>query len=760
MRSHGDRVSKATVYRTIKLLQEAGIITQALFDARLMGGRLEEIEALLAAAAATRLRPSAKLSELSAKLNDAREARDRMEAALEAQDTETAWAALGPYIERFDLTHDAAWIHARLLERAGQQKEALAYACLAARMDPLRDDTRDYAVRLREAIGAEGPKVDIDTQRARILEDIYPLDTGDAPLPETGPTVTVVVLDGDPLTLASVRHQTYGDVEVLETDDPNGALEAATGEYVAWIEGGCLWHPHHLSLLVGHVQAQEARAACSEAVRVRCEDGVVAASYLVHPPELDRDHLLARNLAPLSCVLHARDVSARFLDLEHRGWDFLVQLALELPTLSHTHLVSLEAPVVPPPEPPDPAGRRALQAVYRHHERVALFNTNARKLQAKALDEYGAAQAPVGLSNVVVVATDDLQAVQRSVEAVRAHTHVPYHLVLVADGGGEPMAEWFRALRADDDKATFKLNRRPAGRAKTLNQGLAASNSELVALVDAGTVVADGWLGRLQWWAGQAPQTGLVVPGETGEWGASRPAERLDGRCVLLTRGVLDRAGGFDITLRGHPLDDYLVRARVAGFEALVAEDVVVEGEPPDVAGATDRFEARWGFVPEPGAALPRVDDIYERERHFVHFGSEEGFRPDARPLVVLEAAPRNVLVVAPWDDEAAVAGLLRDLDGLQAEVAFWLRVEVNGGDATAARLEAIARREGLDPAKLPSLLLLDAHLAPEREAALYVTADAVYVDDVWPDADLQARRATDCGRPILRGVDELRAWI
>jgi Fur family ferric uptake transcriptional regulator len=34
MRRRGHHVSKATIYRTIKLLQEAGIITQALFDAR------------------------------------------------------------------------------------------------------------------------------------------------------------------------------------------------------------------------------------------------------------------------------------------------------------------------------------------------------------------------------------------------------------------------------------------------------------------------------------------------------------------------------------------------------------------------------------------------------------------------------------------------------------------------------------------------------------------------------------------------------
>lgn len=35
MRNRGHRVSKATIYRTIKLLQDAGIITQALFDSKL-----------------------------------------------------------------------------------------------------------------------------------------------------------------------------------------------------------------------------------------------------------------------------------------------------------------------------------------------------------------------------------------------------------------------------------------------------------------------------------------------------------------------------------------------------------------------------------------------------------------------------------------------------------------------------------------------------------------------------------------------------
>lgn len=34
LRERGDRISKATVYRTLKLLQDAGIVTPAIFDAR------------------------------------------------------------------------------------------------------------------------------------------------------------------------------------------------------------------------------------------------------------------------------------------------------------------------------------------------------------------------------------------------------------------------------------------------------------------------------------------------------------------------------------------------------------------------------------------------------------------------------------------------------------------------------------------------------------------------------------------------------
>jgi hypothetical protein len=150
----------------------------------------------------------------------------------------------------------------------------------------------------------------------------------------------------------------------------------------------------------------------------------------------------------------------------------------------------------------------------------------------------------------------------------------------------------------------------------------------------------------------------------------------------------------------------------------------------------------------------------YDRELCFVPFGSEAGFRPDTPPVQVREAAARNVLLAPPWGDEAALATLLADLATLPADCAFWLRAAPGEGPASTARLAKLAATAGLDPARLPPVWVIDAQLAPDREAGLYVAADAVLVEEAWPDADRVARRAADCGIPVLDGAAAARAWL
>ena len=721
---------------------------EALFEALLVSGRTTEAAEALDQAEANRTRPSRALEALRVKLVDATARRDDIAARLAAGDLVGANDRLAEYLEAYQYTLDGCYLHAQVLVADRQLSAALHPACMAARLDPEREDTLALAVRLREATGATSHKVDVESSRARLLERIYTFETDEPPLPTDGPRVTVMVCTDDPAPLESLRRQTYSNVEIVPAQDRNAALEVVTGDYVAWLLPDAVWHPYHLSVLVGCALRDEARVVCSESIRVRTDEaGAVVASYPMHVTTIDADHLLARDLMPLTCVLHARDTSARFADLPaHADWDFVIQLARES-DVTHCHAITAEVPVVSAPRGVDPERRRALQRVYRRYEKPTLFNGVVRDGQAAALSELGACPAPRGTSNVVVLATLDVETTRACVDAVLEHTWVPYSMRVIADGGGEPMADYLRALGEAHEEVKVRYNPRPLGPTKVRNEGLSGANGDFVALVDGHTVVSDGWLGRMQWWVVQAPQTGVVVSGS---------GERLDGRLMLLTRGVLDRAGGFDTTLRGCELDDFQLRAAAAGYEVLGVDDVPLSGgAPAPQAGTSERFEARWGFAPPAAGPLPAVDEPYERARHYVHFGAEEGFRADTRPLRVDEAAARNILVVPPWEDEAALTTLVGDLGGLETDVAFWLRSGVGEGAATVRRLERIA-----GGALLPSLLVVDARLAPEREAALYVTADAVYVDDVWPEADAHARRASDCGRPVLRGLAELRAWL
>jgi hypothetical protein len=222
--------------------------------------------------------------------------------------------------------------------------------------------------------------------------------------------------------------------------------------------------------------------------------------------------------------------------------------------------------------------------------------------------------------------------------------------------------------------------------------------------------------------------------------------------------------GGIDLSLNapGLEIDDFVIRSAIGGYRTLQANDVEVLGTPRNHtidSASAERFRGRWGFVPQP-EALDAVDEAYDRDRHFKPFGAEEGYRPDARPVVVEEARTHNLLVQGPWDDAAAVGRLLKDLEKLPDHVSAWFRVPAGEGVQHRERIGEAARAAGLDPETLPELLVLDPQLAREREAGLYVAADAVYIDEAWPESELVARRAEDCGRSVIRGRDDLEAWL
>ena len=413
------------------------------------------------------------------------------------------------------------------------------------------------------------------------------------------------------------------------------------------------------------------------------------------------------------------------------------------------------------------------------------------------------------LTSIVLLAWNQVAYTKLCIESVFRHTHAPFELILVDNGSSDGTPEYFREVRAANPNVKIVLNPKNLGFAKGCNQGLAAANGEYVCFLNNDTIVTEGWLETLQWWAEIEPHVGIVGPVSNRVAGIQRisPVDydeedmtaegiarieaygtrykaanreqsvfvnRIIGLCLLVKRAVVERIGGFDTRYGTGNFedDDLCFRARVAGYKIVIARDVFIhhygsktfEGNKVDYTATLERnmerFLKKWGFErAENGYKPTGLESIsYDRAKHFAPFGAEEGFRSDGRPLLVEEARKRNVLVVPPWGEDDALTAVLRVLAPLTGEVSFWVRCPPYEGKSYLSTLEKLAKKANI--AVKADLRVVDAPLAPDREAGLYLASSAVYVLEDWPDADLVLRRAADCGLHTLRSPEELAAYV
>ncbi len=410
---------------------------------------------------------------------------------------------------------------------------------------------------------------------------------------------------------------------------------------------------------------------------------------------------------------------------------------------------------------------------------------------------------------MVLLAWNQLAYTKLCIESVFKHTHVPFELILVDNGSHDGTPEYFRELRRENANVKVVLNAKNLGFGKGCNQGLAVANGDYVCFLNNDTLVTEGWLEHLQWWAELEPNVGVVgpvsnrvagiqricpvsydedamIPEAIADHGGLRDrhraanrhesvfVNRIIGLCLLLKRELVERIGGFDTRYGTGNFedDDLCFRARVAGYKVVIARDVFIhhygsksfEGNKVDYTATMERnmerFLKKWGFERTDAGYKPTGLEsmVYDRAKHFAPYGAEEGFRSDAPPVELVDARERNVLVVPPWGEDDALVALLRVLAPLRGDLAFRVRCPPYEGKSYLASLEKLAKGAGLTVAA--DLRVVDAPLAPDREAGLYLAASAVYVDEGWPDADLVLRRAVDCGLTALRSPAELVAFL
>jgi GT2 family glycosyltransferase/glycosyltransferase involved in cell wall biosynthesis len=216
--------------------------------------------------------------------------------------------------------------------------------------------------------------------------------------------------------------------------------------------------------------------------------------------------------------------------------------------------------------------------------------------------------------DIIICIHNAIEDVRRCLESVLENTSSPYHLVLV-DDGSEIETKAFLETFASEHPVTLIRNEKSGGYTRAANQGLRKSEAEYALLLNSDTVVTEGWVDRMIAVAESEEKIGLVGPlSNTASWQSIPEIEKdgdwapnplpgnisisemgrlvdrysprlwpkmplLNGFCLLLKRSLIEQVGYFDEEQFGDGYgeeDDYVLRARKAGWDCALADDVYV----------------------------------------------------------------------------------------------------------------------------------------------------------------------------------------
>ena len=191
------------------------------------------------------------------------------------------------------------------------------------------------------------------------------------------------------------------------------------------------------------------------------------------------------------------------------------------------------------------------------------------------------------------------------VNSIIESTHHPYRIIAIDNGSGEDISPWLNDKFEDINIIRNGFN---IGAPAAFNQGIKASDTEYVLLLNNDTIVTDGWLGGLVESMELDSDTGIVGPctnpcleildffpekagfrnaKEIQRTAAAIWAKRkgyveyvpgITSFCMLIKNGMLDKIGLFDENYGLGTNDDHdmCLRARAAGFKIACAMSVFV----------------------------------------------------------------------------------------------------------------------------------------------------------------------------------------
>ena len=246
---------------------------------------------------------------------------------------------------------------------------------------------------------------------------------------------------------------------------------------------------------------------------------------------------------------------------------------------------------------------------------------------------------------------------------------------------------------------------------------------------------------------------------------------RLTGLCMVMSRRVIEAVGGLDtgFGIGNFEDDDFCMRVMRAGFKLALVNDVFIhhygsatfrQMKVDYAALMNENFEiftTKWGMT-------HRIDEHYnaveiaqahpwDMERDYIEPEYSEIFNSRCIPLEIEGSHSARFLCIPDWGNPTWKGVVLSYIANTPADgnTALVLRVEPNSekrAQAVYAEIASLFESQGIDPDKIPDIVLETSTISPRSRGSLYTACD-VLIPCEGSRSQLYIREAKACGIAI-----------
>ncbi len=261
------------------------------------------------------------------------------------------------------------------------------------------------------------------------------------------------------------------------------------------------------------------------------------------------------------------------------------------------------------------------------------------------------------LVSIIIPVYNQLESTIETIESIYNFTEEYFELILIDNGSEKEISDKLKQLTKGKNNISIITNTDNLGFPKAINQGLRKAQGEYLVIANNDIVVTNGWLKKLIAHAESNKNIGIVGPVSNKVSGvqllkeanyqsieemhefAEEVSREHSGRyfefprvaflCTLIKREVIEKIGGLDeqFSPGNYEDDDYCLRAQLAGFKTVIAQDVFVHhyGSKSFTAEGNEKygrlleknkkkFINKWGVTPDEvwlEGKLPKQNNLF-----------------------------------------------------------------------------------------------------------------------------------------------------